>query len=267
MSIYKSKYVTISSNDIQQSFGEKSKSPLDIKTRFGNQSFKLYSGYSFSQICFINNLYNVTSLKNKLKIQVYDTVLSSWVDHQLTFEPGYYFIDEIADELKLKVLNISPLSGANVILGPTFNYKVQIIGFKIIPTKIDNSVENSLSDLIGFVESTWSDTSGIHDGFTMASHENKLLWNQVAYLHSQNLKSSTSMDSLGNSSSVVACVPIDGDLGDPVFYTDHVSANTPHHLFNTKKDITEIDFRLCDVEGNLLECSTNNLVIALRMFQ
>lgn len=267
MSIYKSKYVTISSNDIPLFTTSTSKSALDIKTKFGNQSFKLYSGYSFSQISFINNFYNVTSLKNKLKIQIYDSISSQWLTHNLIFEPGYYFIDDLADELKSKVLLISPLSAPDVIIGPTFDYKLQVVNFKILPKNIDSSSDNSMSELLGFTDSVWSSLSGSKDGFYFASHENKLLWHQVAYLNSQNLKSSSSMDSLGNSSSVVACVPVDSDFGSPVFYTDHVSANTPHHLFNNKKDITEIDFQLCDVDGNILECSDNNLVIALRMFQ
>lgn len=259
MSIYRSKYVSISSNDSSENFN-----PLTLMVKFGNQSFKTFSGFSFSQISFINNFFNVTSKNNVLKVLIPDALMV-FQPHTIIIEPGYYFSDNLAAAIVSKVKAIEPAVDAKMSIISLSNNKYKLENFKIVPYVVDNS--SLLSLTLGFVDATVIQLTGpVLDGYLYASQENRLLWNQVVYLHSNNLKSGNSLTSSGVNSNVVAVIPLNADYGSPVYLTDHVAASYPHHLFNNRKDITDIDFSLRDGDDNILECSNNNLVIIMRLF-
>jgi hypothetical protein len=259
MSVYRSKFVSISSSDSSENFN-----PLTLNAKFGNQSFKTFSGFSFSQISFINNFYNVTSKKNTLKVLIPNN-LNVEEPYTIIIEPGYYFHTDVAETIKTKVKEIQPSGNydMNVISFNNFKYKTE--GFKIVPYIVDRT--STLSLILGFVDETVIQIAGpVLDGYQYASQENRLNWNQIAYLHSYNLKSGNSLTSTGTNSNIVAAIPLDTGIGSPVFLTDHVAVTFPHHLFHNRKDITDIDFSLRDIDNNIMECSNNNVVIILRLF-
>lgn len=257
--MYRSKYVTCSSEDCSIGYNN-----LNLLAKFGNQTFKTYSGFSISQVSFINNFYNVTSKNNTLKVLVFKTL--QWVPYTLVLEPGFYYENGIMDTIVEKIKAISPLPVPDYEIGPPNNYRIRTINFKIVPYSLD--VDSKCSWMLGFIDEFYKPvTSSQIDGHVHASHENKLYWNQIAYLHSRTLKTSNSIDSTGSATSIVATICLNNDQGTPIFLDNHVAANNPHHLFNTKKDITEIDFQLCDENGQFLECSHNNLIITLRLFK
>jgi hypothetical protein len=265
MSIYKSKYITLNSLD-----SKNGSNPLSLISRFGNQNFKLYSGFTFSQISFVNNFYNVTSKKNCLKLSIQTNLTNPNTYEALTIfiEPGYYFIDDLLYVIKQKILNHNALySFVSLDIAPLYDNKIYTTRIKITPYEVDTT--STLSNLLGFIKASWYTISDnvLKNGYNFASNEHSLLYqNQVAYLHSTKLKSGNSLNGYGDPSSVVAVVPVDSDIGSSVYYIDQDAANV-HHLFSTKREITEIDFELRDKENNIFECSNNHFVIVIRLFQ
>lgn len=264
MSVLRSKFITITSKD-----SKTNSSNTNLFAKFGNQSFKLYSGFAFSHISFINNFYNVTSKTNTLKVYISDilTPIESINERTILIEPGYYFIDDLASVIKTKVLALMPpLSMIDIKVGYFDSIKLETVNFGIKPYNVDSS--STLSKLLGFVNSTWitSVNSESKNGYYFASHENSLYSkNKNVFLHSQVLKLTSTYNGSGEASNVVASIPVIGDIGDTVHFTDSDAGNV-HHIFSNKREVTEIDLQFKNSNNEDLECSYNDVVVSLRLF-
>jgi hypothetical protein len=254
-SIYYTRVVLSSHQKIS---GENNSFIIDLKESYGLQQI---SHIAVESATVPNLEYNINSRNNRIFFQ-YGLSPAAPLD----FQEGQYDITTLMSELKSKMDTVAGGLFFTITQDP-LTRKISIVSsaatvFSFLPSSL--GFPSTMYEIIGFVPGTTVISTPITPT-VIAARLPDLGGTQTAFIHSQALASGSTVNSTG-SISILTSVPFhDVPFGAYGHYqTSDIELSKIR--FSQPRNLSVVDIKVRDVDGNLLEISNSEVQVVIRCY-